>query len=140
MTDTFEADIQGFIGKLQANSEAGFMRVADEVERSIRYGSPVSGAPGQPVDTGFLRNSWQRVHPAKFQAEIFTNTAYAPVIETGVRGDFVKEGEMPPPRKLVSAGGTPRRKSTVGGPHSLKLTIAAWQRFVDYFAGERLSD
>ena len=84
------------------------------VHRSVQEGSPITGAPGQPVDTGALRASWQIQFESPYTALVSTNLDYAPAIEDGV-GPF----------------GPMTQRSLVGGYHSVKLTIAGWQRVVD---------
>jgi hypothetical protein len=44
--------------KLEAMTKQVFVDVATEAHRSIVEGSELTGAPGQPVDTGYLRASW----------------------------------------------------------------------------------
>ena len=73
---------------------------------SIRDGSSITGAPGQPVDTWNLYNSWRkeggastgewRVYPDLEQAP------YAPIIENNSMGHTLR--------------------SKVGGWHSVKIT------------------
>lgn len=38
-----------------------------------------------PVDTGFLRNSWERTEPAGDSIEVYDNAEYANFVETGHR-------------------------------------------------------
>lgn len=47
LADEHDADVNTVIAALGA-----------EMHASITVGSPETGSPGQPVDTGFLRNSW----------------------------------------------------------------------------------
>ena len=94
-----------------------FTQVAQEAQRSIVEGSEITGAPGQPVDTGHLKGSWQLVFDSPNTAIIGTNVVYAESIEDG----------------LSSAhGGTPMTlRSTTGGFHSVALTVAGFNRIVD---------
>lgn len=85
---------------------------------SIKTGSAETGAPGQPVDTGNLRNSWQvEFDDPEFptEATIGTPVEYAQAVEDAVG-----------PHGHVLYG-----KSGVGGSHSAKLTVATFQRIVD---------
>jgi len=86
-----------------------------EVTRSVVRGSELTGAPGQPVDTGFLRSSWIGRTIAPNVRELTTNVAYAPFIEDGGndRGRFALRSE-------------------VGGFHSVKLTRAGWPAIVEF--------
>jgi hypothetical protein len=107
---TFSADLLDFARKLKLRNQRVFLTSVTEVDRSIRVGSPLTGAPGQPVDTGALRNSWETTFPTKSTAEVSTAQNYAPYIEDGAGMQL---------------------RSKVGGFHSVKLTRAGWQRIVD---------
>lgn len=125
MSDNFEDAIASFSAKLEADEEAVFLAVVADTEASIRVGSPVTGAAGQPVGQygpgyhpgkigGTLRNSYQTEFIGDREAVISSNLPYALPIEEGIG----KHG----PLKL---------RSTVGGFHSIKATAAAFQRLVD---------
>lgn len=86
----------------------------EEVQESVVHGSALTGAPGQPVDTGFLRSSWVASIVAQGVQEISTNVAYAEFIEDG--GNDLAAFTL---------------RSEVGGWHSVKLTEAAWLDIVD---------
>lgn len=116
---TFSDDMARFQAKTEAKLQALHQGVVSVVFASIVEGSPVTGAPGQPVDTGNLRSSWINTPEAPTVNLISTNVAYAPMIEDGG-----------PSR----AGKPLTLRSKVGGFHSVKLTRAAWQRIVDYVA------
>ena len=107
----FIADINKFVKKTERRAKDVFVGSTVEVRRSIVEGSELTGAPGQPVDTGTLKASWvdNFISPTEWQIE--TNIEYAPGIEDGV-------------------GITIR--SPVGGSHSVALTTAGWQRIVDH--------
>jgi hypothetical protein len=101
----------------------GVMRDASEVLdvsaqlalQSIQFGSPLTAAPGQPVDTGNLRNSWQDEKVSPTEHVISTPVVYASNIEDG-----------------ISSHGTPMTlRSAVGGFHSVALTVANFDRIVD---------
>jgi len=86
----------------------------EEVNRSVVFGSALTGAPGQPVDTGFLRSSWLAEDVAPGVRQISTNVVYAPFIEDG--GNDLAAFTL---------------RSEVGGFHSVKLTESAWPAIVD---------
>ena len=86
--------------------------VGTEALRSIQEGSELTGAPGQPVDTGALRASWQLI-PRADSLTIGTNVVYAEAIEDGI-------GKYGP---LVL-------RSQVGGFHSVAQTVANMDRIV----------
>ena len=123
---SFADDLKRFAVKTQSKSNALFINVAKDVKASIVDGSAVTGAPGQPVDSGALKASWQLVFESKSAAMLSTNIAYAPVIEDNLRSSFNPRGEQPerkPGRKSI--------KSIVGGSHSVKLTVGAFDRLVE---------
>lgn len=112
---TTRDQVQAFRRKLDQRLRDVVARASDLVHESIVEGSPLTGAPGQPVDTGNLRASWQQLIDGPLRRRIVTKTVYAPLIEDG-----------------VSWHGTPIAfKSQVGGAHSVKLTRAAWARIVE---------
>jgi hypothetical protein len=90
-----------------------FVGSATEALRSIQEGSELTGAPGQPVDTGALKASWQLVFDDPNHATIGTNLVYAEPIEDGVG----KYGPL-------------TLRSSVGGFHSVKQTAANFDRIV----------
>lgn len=91
-----------------------FTAVVLEAHQSIQSGSALTGAPGQPIDTGNLRNSWQVEFPTPDSAIIGTPVEYARPIEDGV-GRF----------------GPLTVRSAVGGFHSVAMTVANIDRIVD---------
>jgi hypothetical protein len=95
-------------------TEDVFPHVVLEAKRSIVFGSEITGAPGQPVDTGALRNSWQHEFEGPLLAHVTTNLEYAEPIEEG-----------------IGPHGALTLRSEVGGFHSVKQTIAAFPRIVD---------
>jgi hypothetical protein len=112
----FSRTITGWGADAERKVTRAFHIATDEVQRSVVYGSERTGAPGQPVDTGLLRASWiaEFLSPSRWQ--LTTNTEYAPVIESNLRGATLK--------------------SKVGGFHSVKLTRAGWSRIVAFAAAE----
>lgn len=112
----FADDIKAFQVKVQANSQKIFVNVASAAHESIVRGSPVTGAPGQPVDEGTLRNSWQLTFPQPNEALIASGgqaAAYNRAIEDG-----------------VGPHGPLTLRSEVGGFHSVALTIAGMPRLI----------
>jgi hypothetical protein len=106
--------VMRFSRKVETLSTAVFVDVANDVKESIVNGSPLTGAPGQPVDTGNLKSSWQLVFASTKAAIIGTNVKYARVIEDNTRGALLR--------------------SKVGGFHSVKLTLQGFKRIVDAVA------
>jgi len=114
---TFESDIDAFRQKLEQRRRDLFVGVAVETLRSIQLGSEITGAPGQPVDTGVLRASWGILFEEPTVALISTNVVYAPLIEEG-----------------IGPHGPLQLRSQVGGFHSVLLTQAGFPRIVEHVA------
>lgn len=89
-----------------AHTEAEFAEIVIEAHTSIVFGSTITGAPGQAVDTGALRASWILEMLSKLRAMISTNVNYALAVEDGVG-----------PHGPVRYG-----KSGIGGSFSVALT------------------
>lgn len=96
---------------------------ADLALSSIVEGSPITGAPGQLVDTGNLKGSWQNLIDGPLQRSIVTNVVYARQMEDGTRAG----------RALV-------QRSPTGGFHSVKLTIMGWKRIVEFVTRKVVSN
>ena len=112
---SFSDQIKAFSRKVETQERDIFTGVVDMAHESIVEGSPVTGSPGQQVDTGALHDSWIKEYPSKDEAIISTNLAYAPNEEDN-----------------ISSHGTPiTQRSEVGGPHSVRLTLAGFDRIVD---------
>lgn len=118
---SFESDLEAFKRKMNAKQRVVFFNVASAIFSSIQNGSPVTGSPGQPVGQygpgynpgkvgGFLKASWQLTFPAPDKAEIKTDAIYGPVIEYNIRGAQLR--------------------STVGGFHSVAITIAGTEKIL----------
>ena len=60
---SFGSDLTLFAQKVEGRQRALFVGCVNAVQESIVDGSAVTGAPGQPVDTGNLRASWQQRYP-----------------------------------------------------------------------------
>lgn len=111
---SFASDLAAFSGKLQKRANDVFVGTAIAVKDSVVNGSPITGAPGQPVDTGALKNSWQLTFESPTSALVASGgdgvESYNRVIEDNLRG-----------AKLRSA---------VGGFHSVALTVAGFDKLV----------
>jgi hypothetical protein len=98
---------------------------AKEVLRSVRDGSEITGAPGQPIETGRLKRSWHEVRESDFERQVITKIWYAPAIEDGQQRAYtLKSGKAVTPRPIVF-------KSSSGGAHSVALTHASWDKIVE---------
>lgn len=114
---TFDGQLKTFSETCFFRTREAFVETAQECLTSIQSGSAITAAPGQPVQTGALRASWQLTFPSESTALISTNIPYAPYIEDGMntRGEFTL-------------------RSTVGGFHSVALTRAGFYRIVAFVA------
>jgi len=127
---TYSDDIRAFTVSMTAKTDTAFANACALALDSIQNGNAITGAPGQPVDTGTLKASFLLDFHDPTHATISTNIAYAPVIEDNTRASYNPAG-LQPKRPSLKNGGTRRIKSTVGGHHSVKMTVAAWPRIVD---------
>jgi hypothetical protein len=109
----FADDVRRFALKADGITKDVFANVVSATASSITDGSEVTGAPGQPVDTGNLKASWRTEFESPTEALISTNVVYAPVIEDGVG----KYGPL-------------TLRSEVGGFHSVSLTVAGFGALV----------
>lgn len=116
---TFSDELRAFALKVQARQRDIFVGCATAVHQSVVEGSPITAAPGQPVDTGNLRASWQLRFEGDLSAVTSTPVVYAPPIEEG-RGPH----------------GPLTLRSQVGGFHSVALTRAGWQAIVNDVAAK----
>jgi len=107
---SFADDLRAFRVKTLKRQDALLVNAAEKVRDSIVIGSPITGAPGQPMQTGELRRSWKLQYTGEGEATISTQSPYARAIEHGARGAVVR--------------------SNKGGFHSVKLTVVGWQRIV----------
>jgi len=130
-TVTFNAELSRWLAQVEARRTMLSVNTANAILNSITEGSAVTGAPGQPVDTGALKTSWNLLWESPtILALISTNIAYAPVIEENNRAAYDARGNQP--EKPQNPDGSWRRpvKSTVGGHHSVKLTRANFDALV----------
>lgn len=120
---SFRDEMREYAATVETDSYALFANICSATHASIQVGSAITGAPGQPVDTGALRASWE-LDLAGDSALISTGLLYAPDIEDGMR--TARSGNV--------TGQTQQRltlRSPVGGFHSVALTIAGFSALVD---------
>ena len=110
---SFAGEVNRFVIKTKAANGAVFVDMVAALKASIVEGSALTGAPGQPVYSGNLANSWQEVVAPDLKSAVIGVGAergahtYAEAIEDGV-GRY----------------GPLTLRSNVGGFHSVKLTVA----------------
>ena len=109
-----ESELDKLVRVIEQRSQDVFLGSVMGARDSVVEGSAITGAPGQPVDTGNLRASWQLTLQPKGPAFLTTNVDYAPAVEDG-----------------VGPHGPMRLKSAVGGFHSVKMTRINWPQLVD---------
>ena len=99
----FKKRLKEFGDKSEERLRLTFLGSVQEAYKSVKYGSEVTGAPGQPVKTGRLRASWRMTGTARSgNMTIETDVPYAPIIEDNRRNATLR--------------------SKVGGWHSVKIT------------------
>lgn len=129
-------EVAQFAAQLEGRLQDLVTETTGDLHESITTGDPLTGSPGQPIDTGFLINSWTTELPESFVGQVTTNVAYATAIEEGEREAYDPEGVDRPEDFTGIRGDRPAVKSTVGGNHSVKMTRLAWQRIVDRRAAQ----
>lgn len=112
MTAGFQQQMDRFIQKTRAREAALYEGVQEHVGRSIKFGSAVTGAPGQPVKSGDLLGSWRRDRRGVRFVRWTSDLIYAGIIEDNRRGAQLR--------------------SKVGGFHSVKLTRAGFRAIVSH--------
>jgi len=111
----FRRGIESWVESVETDSHAVFVAVATEVHRSVTVGSPVTGAPGQPVQRGTLRDSWIPEFTSRWTFQTTTNLPYALPIELGI-GPF----------------GPLTLRSQVGGFHSVARTRVGFPSIIAF--------
>lgn len=106
--DDFGRQLRYWHQKAEGLERTVFVNTASAMQDSIVNGSPVTGAPQLPVETGNLRAGVQLEFDAPDSALIYTNVEYAEYVEDRVNGQTFR----------------------VGGPHGWKLTRAGFPRIV----------
>lgn len=115
---SFQEDLRRFQLAVEAKSTRVFVDTVMAVKESVVLGSPITGAPGQPVDSANLRDSWTEEFRDATHARVITNVAYAVPIEEG-----------------VGPHGPLTLRSEVGGFGSVAKTVAGFPRLVAHVAG-----
>lgn len=118
MSSTFAQDLIAFSEKCDQRYKDVFLACTVEVQRSVVEGSEITGAPGQPIDTGNLRASFIGEHLPDGAWQLTTNVEYAPFVEENVNDVQFKNH----------------------GAHSIALTRAGYQRIVDLVTGRVAAD
>jgi hypothetical protein len=112
MSELFEDTLKRVVKETFEKEAELFDRVDAHVGKSIKDGSLVTGAPGQPIKSGALYDSYQRVSLGPQQIAWLSESPYAHVIEDNLRGATLR--------------------SEVGGFHSVKMTRIGFKRIVEH--------
>lgn len=113
---SFESDLARFRDVVTRRSRDIHARSVQLTYQSVVEGSPLTGSPGQPVDTGNLKTSWQIENRGEYEDDIQTVVEYAPFIEYG--------GQPGSPTGAPGPGRKRKGPSLVGGHGSVQLTVA----------------
>jgi len=108
---SFANDMERALASIRRRFNALDEAVTDHVFRSITVGSPVTGAPGQPVDKGELLRSWKKVPDGANGSRIISTADHA---------------------RAAEDGGGRRKRSKTGGSHSVRMTRLGWHRIVRF--------
>jgi hypothetical protein len=122
---SFSSDTAAFAAKLEQRRKDVFLGTVEAVQTSITEGSPITGAPGQPVQWGTLKGSYQDEPIEDYLSRVVTNLEYAEAIE---------DGQQPPYTRADGTQVTPgpmTLRSEVGGFGSVKQTRANYELLVE---------
>lgn len=109
---TFSDDIARFIAKTEQKFVAVREGVDTETFRSMRDGSEITGAPGVPISSGKLHDSYT-MEKSGDETVMGSDSPYAQAVEENW-GEVVYHN---------------------GGPHSTELTVLGFPRIVETVVG-----
>lgn len=120
----FESEFIGAVGRMRDEFAVPVMRRTGELMRgSVKEGSPISNAPGQPVDKGNLRGSINMISEADGVIVFVDDTlASGAEVPPSVYAKTIEDA--------IGPHGPIRLRSSVGGFHSFEMTMLAGDRFV----------
>jgi hypothetical protein len=116
---SFRSDILQHQSHVRRNIVALHHGASRAALNSIKYGSTLTSAPGQPVQEGDLRESWKTRLLDEMLTEIYTDSPYAPPNEDGINRQ---------------TGGPYVLRSAEGGRWSVYKTRMNFDILVDYIA------
>lgn len=126
---SFADDLARFSVKVSTRSRDVFVGTVMAALASVQDGSPVTGAPGQPVDTGNLRGAWQ--------SDVQGNVGIVACNAVGGRGvDVTPYAEQIEDGISARSGQPIHFRSERGGAHSVRQTVAGMGRLVESVARE----
>jgi hypothetical protein len=115
MGTLFKLQMDAVAARVGVNIHTLFRESVKSAEYSIRFGSGVTGAPGQPVDSEELRLSWKTDMLTPEHATVTSDCEWAPQNEDGI---------------ARPGGGSYNLRSFVGGRWSIAKTVAGWGSLV----------
>lgn len=110
----FREDTQRAVRAIRAEQRAIVADASRAFYNSVRDGSPITGAPGQPRRTDELYDSW-KYEETPTGAVISSASDHAMIVEDNIRGARFHNG----------------------GPHSLKLSMFGFGRLLEQAAAGR---
>lgn len=116
---SFGTDMRNFVKKTKTQTAAVVRGSVRSVLNSVKYGSPITAAPGQPIGEGDLRESWVSEFTDARIALIYTDSPYAPQNEDGI---------------ARPGGGPYTLRSADGGRWSVLKTRKNFQAIIDDIA------
>ena len=133
--NNWESKLAGFRATINRRINDIHINCAEQIRDGVAFGSTTTGAPGQMVDTETLRQSYLTgaKHIAPLLWRMTTNLKYAEVVE---EGGYVLSSS----RSGAMTGLNWTQRSEVGGPHSIALTRANFQRVADRAVREIVHD
>lgn len=121
----FGEQLRAFRETVEQRSRDVFVGSVVACKGSVAEGSEITGAPGQPVDSGFLLGSWDDEFVEDWRALLYTDVEYAPAIEEGQQEPYTTaSGTEVTPRPMTLL-------SQVGGFHSVALTVDSFDLLVE---------
>ena len=126
---SFSDDVARFVVKAETLERRALVLAANEVFRSVTYGSPITGSQGTPVDTGNAVESW------------YVRTGDAPALPSA-RGDLgaqrlLLDTMQPGDTRSIINGAIYTRGLEEGRAKRkpagwVRLTVAMWPRIVEW--------
>lgn len=145
---SYAEDVRRFVERVKTRTQDVVTASALKVHESIVAGSALTGAPGQPVDTGNLRASWivafdtAPTYPPPRPKSTTGRTDASPPPPSPPQGEIGKTYSATVSTNTEYAPyieeGLRATRSAVGGPGSVKLTRAAWSRIVETAVKEQV--
>lgn len=120
---SFADQIADFAVKVNVRTHDVLVGTTLEALRSVQDGSEITGAPGQPVDTGNLRGAWQSA-VSGWVGVVACNAVGGRGVDVTPYAEIMEDGIAPSGKPI-------HYRSETGGSHSVKLTVAGLGRIVE---------